>query len=951
MGATRKKIGEILLRSRRVAPEALQRALEEQAKNPQKRIGAILVELGFLTDRQLTEALGLQFMLPVVKVSDYMANIAAQNECPRELMEKFNVFPLEFQEHGSVLLIAISDPLDVATQDMLRTKLPVPLRFALAPAQEIREALMVGRAPEMQRSPAVGASQGSVHASLGPAPGQQGVGPMPQRGTEAGQDTGSAIVPSAAALQTKQPRLGDVLIQAGAITKEQLAQALQLQKASGKRLGEIFISEGIISDTRLAEALSTQLKLPLFTLTRYRPMPEAIRLVPRAVAERLSLIPLSIMEDDLLLVAMSNPLDLLGQDEVRMLTGRNLKVGIATASDINQNLDRLYNLQNNLEEAIEEVDTDLGQNLELDFDASSDEAPVIQLVSNLLQQAVREGASDIHVEVYEKMARVRFRVDGQLYSAFDYPVALHPSVSARLKIMSGMDIAEKRKPQDGRILIRVDGRRIDLRVSVLPTMNGEKVVLRILDQESSSVGLDRLGLEADDMEKIDLFCNMPWGIMLVTGPTGSGKSTTLYSMLQRINQPDVNIITVEDPVEFSVAGINQVHVNEKAGLTFESALRSILRQDPDKVMVGEIRDQKTAQIAIRAALTGHFVLSTLHTNDAPSAATRMIDMGVPPFLVSASLSGVIAQRLVRRLCPICREEYELNENMCETLNVPVGTHAFRPRGCNECRNGYKGRRGIYEIMVVDDDLRRMILEGVSNIQLRAEAIKRGMKTLRQSGINNALAGMASAPTSYLPETFSNYHKASMVYGYDQEKAKGLIAESGITPGDITLRTTDNDQVVAMSTQVKNDLDALGFNVTIQTDTSAATYAAIDGGEAYDLLLAPGDPSCFGADLLLNWWYGDNIWMKTRCPWSGSDEWKELTSTMAQALEQSGDEQQKTWNKCFDLLSENVPLYPVLQVKTSTGSWSETANGEGVKVSGFSGIGTTGVSLTDVVTAK
>ena len=472
-------------------------------------------------------------------------------------------------------------------------------------------------------------------------------------------------------------------------------------------------------------------------------MPEAIRLVPRAVAERLSLIPLSIMEDDLLLVAMSNPLDLLGQDEVRMLTGRNLKVGIATASDINQNLDRLYNLQNNLEEAIEEVDTDLGQNLELDFDASSDEAPVIQLVSNLLQQAVREGASDIHVEVYEKMARVRFRVDGQLYSAFDYPVALHPSVSARLKIMSGMDIAEKRKPQDGRILIRVDGRRIDLRVSVLPTMNGEKVVLRILDQESSSVGLDRLGLEADDMEKIDLFCNMPWGIMLVTGPTGSGKSTTLYSMLQKINQPDVNIITVEDPVEFSVAGINQVHVNEKAGLTFESALRSILRQDPDKVMVGEIRDQKTAQIAIRAALTGHFVLSTLHTNDAPSAATRMIDMGVPPFLVSASLSGVIAQRLVRRLCPICREEYELNENMCETLNVPVGTHAFRPRGCNECRNGYKGRRGIYEIMVVDDDLRRMILEGVSNIQLRAEAIKRGMKTLRQSGINNALAGHTS----------------------------------------------------------------------------------------------------------------------------------------------------------------------------------------------------------------
>ncbi len=743
MGATRKKIGEILLRSRRVAPEALQRALDEQTKNPQKRIGAILVELGLLTDRQLTEALGLQFMLPVVKVSDYMANIAAQNECPRELMEKFNVFPLEFQEHGSVLLIAISDPLDVATQDMLRTKLPVPLRFALAPAQEIREALMVGRAPEMQRSPAVGASQGSVHASLGPAPGQQGVGPMPQRGTEAGQDTGSAIVPSAAALQTKQPRLGDVLIQAGAITKEQLAQALQLQKASGKRLGEIFISEGIISDTRLAEALSTQLRLPLFSLTRYHPMPEAIKMVPRAVAERLNLIPLTIVDDGLLLVTMSNPLDLLAQDEIRMLTGRNLKIGISTHEEIAKNLDRLYNLQNNLEEAIVEIDPDTEVNKELDVAASVEDAPVIQLVGNLLQQAVREGASDIHVEAYEKSARVRFRVDGQLYTAFEYPVSLHPSVTSRIKIMSGMDIAERRKPQDGRILIRVDGRRIDLRASILPTMNGEKAVLRILDQESSNVGLDRLGLEPDDMEKIKMFCEMPWGIMLVTGPTGSGKSTTLYSMLQKINQPDVNIITVEDPVEFSVAGINQVFVNEKAGLTFESALRSILRQDPDKVMVGEIRDQKTAQIAIRAALTGHFVLSTLHTNDAPSAATRMVDMGVAAFLVSASLSGVIAQRLVRRLCPLCREEYELAPKTCEELHVPVGTHAFRARGCNECRNGYKGRRGIYEIMVLDDDLRRMVLEGASNLDLRKAAIEKGMKTLRQSGINAALAGFTS----------------------------------------------------------------------------------------------------------------------------------------------------------------------------------------------------------------
>ena len=548
-----------------------------------------------------------------------------------------------------------------------------------------------------------------------------------------------------------QPKLGDILMQAGIINETQLASALQTQRYTGKRLGEILITENIITETRLAEALSMQLKLPMFTLTRFRPMPEAIKSVPRIVSERLQLIPLSISEGDLLLIAMVNPLDLLAQDEVRMLTGRDLKVGITTATEIKNNLDRLYNLQGNLEEAIVEVYKDGKPSVdEISADAGADDAPVIQLVSNILEQAVREGASDIHVEPYEKTARIRYRVDGALYTAFDYPIALHPAVSARMKIMAGMDIAERRKPQDGRILMKVSGRRVDLRVSSLPTMNGEKMVLRILDQESSAVGLERLGLEKDDMEKIEIFCNTPWGIMLVTGPTGSGKSTTLYSILQKINDPDVNIITVEDPVEFTVAGINQVHVNEKAGLSFESALRSILRQDPDKVMVGEIRDQKTAQIAIRAALTGHFVLSTLHTNDAPSAATRMIDMGVAPFLVSAALSGVIAQRLVRKLCHFCKEEFEMVPNMCDALSVPHGSRACKPVGCNECRMGYKGRKGIYEIMMVDDDLKKMILEGASNITLRNEAIKKGMKTLRQSGINNVLAGLTS-----IEEVFSS----------------------------------------------------------------------------------------------------------------------------------------------------------------------------------------------------
>jgi len=809
----RKKLGEILLDAKSITKAQLDEALNEQS-NSTNKLGELLIAKGVLTPQKLTEALALQFMLPVVNATDYVNNVSVSNSLPRAVMERWGVFPLVLQNNGADLVVAISDPLDTALREELRMVTPLNVKFALATQESIISALAGVGAPSEPLAPPpplVAArqepSEESTDAdaplppleSLGfaapivvepppvtdadveqpaeprpqatskasksqktskqataqaaalpatPAPAVQDA-PQPQPDASQMPQPESAVPPKSAGsimdMMRTQPKLGDILVNAGAISDAQLTSALQTQRYTGKRLGEILISDNIITETRLAEALSTQLKLPMFTLTRYRPMPEAIKSVPRVVSERLQLIPLSISEGDLLLVAMVNPLDLLAQDEVRMLTGRDLKVGITTSTEIKNNLDRLYNLQGNLEDAIVEVykDGKAPASDEASADVGADDAPVIQLVSNVLEQAVREGASDIHVEPYEKTARIRYRVDGALYTAFDYPVALHPAVSARMKIMGSMDIAERRKPQDGRILMKVSGRRIDLRVSSLPTMNGEKMVLRILDQESSAVGLERLGLEADDMEKIEVFCNTPWGIMLVTGPTGSGKSTTLYSILQKVNNPDVNIITVEDPVEFTVAGINQVHVNEKAGLTFESALRSILRQDPDKVMVGEIRDQKTAQIAIRAALTGHFVLSTLHTNDAPSAATRMIDMGVAPFLVSASLSGIIAQRLVRKLCPFCKEEFEMVPNMCEALEVPLGSHAWKPVGCNDCRMGYKGRKGIYEIMMVDDDLRKLILEGASNITLRAEAMKRGMKTLRQSGVNNVLAGLTS----------------------------------------------------------------------------------------------------------------------------------------------------------------------------------------------------------------
>jgi len=550
---------------------------------------------------------------------------------------------------------------------------------------------------------------------------------------------------------TKQPRLGDLLLESGAITEEQLSAALAEQKKSGLRLGETLLKMGVLTDGKLLDALSSQLKLQVFSLSRYRPMPEALRMVPEQVAKRLNAIPLSVEDGNTLLVAMSDPLDIIAQDEIRMITGMDIKLGLVSQSEIDRNLERLYSIQESLADASVEfmdssaTDIDLTQAM---GEASPDDAPVIQLVNNVVEQAVREGASDIHIEPFEKNTRVRYRIDGQLFNALDFPKNLHPAVSSRMKIMSGMDISEKRRPQDGRILLKVLNRRVDLRVSSLPTIYGEKVVIRILDQGNAKVGLSKLGLGPDDKAKVDTVCGAPYGIVLVTGPTGSGKSTTLYSVLEQINKPEVNVVTVEDPVEYPVEytifGIGQVQVNERAGMNFNNTLRSILRQDPDKIMVGEIRDGETAQLAIRAALTGHLVLSTLHTNDAPSAAIRLIDMGIQPFLVSSSLLTVIDQRLVRTLCESCKQKYELPEKVCDTLEVPRGTEVFRPVGCNECRGtGYRGRSAIFEIMSVTETIRQLIVSGASSDVLRREAIQSGMKTLRQSGVQKILDGLTS----------------------------------------------------------------------------------------------------------------------------------------------------------------------------------------------------------------
>jgi len=539
----------------------------------------------------------------------------------------------------------------------------------------------------------------------------------------------------------KVPKLGQILFKDGAIDEEKLVAALQKQSRTERRLGEILLASGVITESRLAEALSTQLQIPIIKLTRYQPMREAIDLIPYSVAERLQVMPLSIVDGSTLFVAMTDPLNLLAQDELRSISKLDLTIAVTTLSEFKSSLDRFYSFKRNLEHAIIEIQE--SPYAEQAYESKANDAPVIQFVNNMLTQAIREEASDIHIERCRHNARIRYRVDGTLYSAFEYPSGLHSSVASRLKIMADLDILEKRRPQDGHILIKAEGRYVDLRVSIIPTINGETIVIRVFDKTNSAMGLEHLGLEPNDLEKIEAFCKVPWGVILATGPSRSGKSTTLHSIMSKLNQISVKIVAVEDPVEYYMDGVNQIFVNEKLNWGFEEALRSILRQDPDKIMIGEIRDGTSAQIVIRAALTGHLVLSTLHTKDAPSTLTRLVEIGVQPFLVSATLSGVIAQRLVRKLCPTCKKEYAPSHHVCDSFGLPHGSIVWKAVGCNECRYGYRGRTGIFEIMPVDDDIRQMILDGKKELQLRSVAIEKGMKTLRQSGINCALTGVTS----------------------------------------------------------------------------------------------------------------------------------------------------------------------------------------------------------------
>ncbi|MDR7520305.1 MAG: type II secretion system ATPase GspE [Armatimonadota bacterium] len=546
----------------------------------------------------------------------------------------------------------------------------------------------------------------------------------------------------------RKVHLGQILLEAGIVTQAQLKDALAEQQKTGERIGVIIQRMGLGSQEGVARALAQQLNLEFVRLGEITLDEAALLRVPEEVARRHQVIPLRVDERRMLL-GMVDPLDILAVDDLRRLTGLEVAIAVITPDDFQRAISQYPTVEGSVSDLIQQIGEPAAPGEEAPADrlrALTEEAPVIRLVNLIILQAVRQGASDIHIEPQDRVVRVRYRLDGHLHAAMSPPRHVHQALISRLKIMAHMNIAERRVPQDGRIDLKVDDRDISFRVSTTPTVFGEKAVLRILDKRSALVGVDRLGLAPHDAQSLAQMISRPHGIILVTGPTGSGKTTTLYAILNRLNRPEVNILTIEDPVEYQHDGIAQVQVNPKAGLTFASGLRAFLRQDPDIIMVGEIRDEETARIAIHAALTGHLVLSTLHTNDAPSAVTRLVDMGIEPFLVSSSLVGVVAQRLVRVLCERCREPYDPSPEVLTTLGVTAAGHGtfYRPAGCAACSHtGYKGRVGIFEILTVDDSIKALMVRHATDREIRTAARSAGMRTLQEDGLAKVDAGTTS----------------------------------------------------------------------------------------------------------------------------------------------------------------------------------------------------------------
>ncbi|MCI0371858.1 MAG: type IV-A pilus assembly ATPase PilB [candidate division NC10 bacterium] len=556
-------------------------------------------------------------------------------------------------------------------------------------------------------------------------------------------------------MATAASRLGDMLVKANLVTDEQLKKALQQQESQGGRLGTNLVKLGFISEDDITSFLSKQYGVPSINLSHFEIDGAVIKLIPGEIAQKHMIVPIN-RTGSVLTVAMADPSNIFTIDDIKFMTGFKVEPVVAAESSIKNAINKYYDSAGLVQDIMKDFDdrevsavTEGEDQVNVsELEKATEDAPVVKLVNLILTDAIKKGASDIHVEPYEKTFRVRYRIDGVMYEVMQPPMKLRAAITSRLKIMSQLDIAERRLPQDGRIKIKMGQREMDFRVSTLPTIFGEKVVLRLLDKSNLQLDMSRLGFEPNAQADFEKAILAPYGMVLVTGPTGSGKTTTLYSALHRLNTTETNIMTAEDPVEYNLAGINQVQMKAEIGLNFAAALRAFLRQDPDIIMVGEIRDYETAEIGIKAALTGHLVLSTLHTNDAPSTVSRMLNMGVEPFLVAASTNLILAQRLCRKICGACREELPVPPGALVDVGFSAeeakGIKTFKGKGCMSCsETGYKGRVALYEVMLITEQVKDAILQGASAAELRELARGNGMKTLREAGLQKIREGVTT----------------------------------------------------------------------------------------------------------------------------------------------------------------------------------------------------------------
>ncbi len=552
-----------------------------------------------------------------------------------------------------------------------------------------------------------------------------------------------------------QSRVGELLVRLGLITDDQLQKAKEAQSAGGGMLGTYLVELGFISEKDFASVLSEQYAVPIVELDDYHIDDAAVQLIPHNLAQKHGLIPL-VKENSTLTIAMIDPSNIVALNDIKFITGLDIRVVIATETDIKAKQERYYEENVSYDSIIDDLSNedievvDMNDDIDIqELEKATEDAPVVKLVNAVLTDAIKKGASDIHIEPYEKTFRVRFRIDGVLYEIMKPPLKLKNAITSRLKIMADLDIAERRLPQDGRIKLKLgNNKEMDFRVNVLPTLFGEKVVLRLLDKSNLQLDMTKLGFFPEQLELFKSAINKPHGMVLVTGPTGSGKTTTLYSALADLNKVGTNISTAEDPVEFNLSGINQAQMHDDIGFNFASALRAFLRQDPDVIMVGEIRDYETAEIGIKASLTGHLVLSTVHTNDAPSTVSRLLNMGVEPFLVASSINLIVAQRLARKVCSNCAQELKVNPELLVNIGIPAAearhVRVLQGKGCEQCSGtGYKGRIALYEVMPMYEEIREFILNGASTAELKRECIKLGMLTLRASGLLRLKEGMTT----------------------------------------------------------------------------------------------------------------------------------------------------------------------------------------------------------------